>query len=130
MNKLYLFIKKKLVLTKVYQWGVSLGLIVFILGSLEGSYMAESFTHTIGAMDGGPGLPFLNWSTEAGDLRIAHFLALHALQLFVFVGHKLSPLEEQGRNVTPIMIYFALAYLAYTSIVFVQSLHGNPLLTL
>lgn len=57
------------------------GLFLFLVGSISGGLMIANMGHTIGGIDGGPGIPFTNWSTQAGDLRIAHFFTLHALQL-------------------------------------------------
>jgi hypothetical protein len=38
--------------------------------------------HGIGVPDGG-GMPVTNWSTVGGDLRVPHFIGLHAVQVFV-----------------------------------------------
>lgn len=67
-------------------WGIRFGLILFIGASIEGGLMIMNQAHTVGAPDGGPGLPWVNWSTSHGDLRIAHFLGLHAIQILPLLG--------------------------------------------
>ena len=45
--------------------------------------------HTVGAPDGTAGIPVVGWSAQHGDLRVAHFLGLHSLQLMpllYFIG--------------------------------------------
>ena len=68
-------------LPEYYVWGIRLGMLLFVIFSFQGFAMGSRLTHTIGAADGGKGIPFFNWSITAGDLRIAHFLGMHALQL-------------------------------------------------
>ena len=57
--------------------------------------------HTVGAPDGGPGLPVANWSENHGDLRVAHFIGLHGMQIIPLIGWWLlrrKRLSEQQRT--------------------------------
>ena len=81
----------------------------------------------MGAEDGGPGLPVTRWSTEGGDLRIAHFLGLHALQLLPLAGVFLSRRFRPAVAVRLLWI-LAFAYAGLTAATLVQALRGRPLL--
>lgn len=82
-------------LPRGYHRGIRLGMLIFIFASLEGYLMAANMGHTVNAPDGQEGYFFLNWAKEYGDLRIFHFLGLHALQVvplfaWYFARHKVS----------------------------------------
>jgi hypothetical protein len=108
-----------------YVWGVRLGLPLSILGAVVGGYMIGQLSHTVGAPDGGPGLPGLGWSTRAGDVRIAHFLGLHALQALPVLGWAVGRWQP-GRAV-PLVWLGAALYAAAAAALLWQALAGLPL---
>lgn len=87
---LMLFMRSPEPMPRAQLAGIRLGLALFLIGSLEASLMIATNGHAVGVPDGGPGLPFVNWSTEGGDLRAAHFVGLHALQALPILGWFLS----------------------------------------
>lgn len=107
-------------------WGVRLGLALFLVGSADGVAMIVHGAHTVGLADGGPGLPLVNWSTMAGDLRIAHFLGLHGLQLLPLAGWYFDR-QWPARAVAAVFALFA-GWLAIFAITLAQAAAGHPLI--
>jgi hypothetical protein len=110
-------------LPKAYVWGIRLGLIIFIIFSMQGLAMGARMAHTVGAPDGSPGLPVVNWSKRYGDLRIAHFLGMHALQVLPLVGFYLI------KNVRGIIV-LGIFYAGIVTFTFIQALMGKPMFKL
>ncbi|PSK97608.1 hypothetical protein [Cecembia rubra] len=77
----FLLIRKEKNLPKGYKMGILSGMLIFCIASLQGFVMAANLGHTWGAADGQEGIFFLNWAKGYIDLRIFHFLGLHALQI-------------------------------------------------
>ena len=107
-------------------------IVIFLAGNAIGGYMLARGSHTVGVADGGPGLPFVNWSVIGGDLRIAHFIAIHAIQivpLFAYILSQMAPiLPVKHRRIAAGAL--ALAVSIAVGATFVQAALGHPLLSL
>jgi hypothetical protein len=114
------FRQKQFSIPMAYVWGIRLGLLFFIIFSLEGGVMVGLLKHTIGAADGSAGLPLLNWSIEHGDLRVAHFLGLHSLQVLPLFGNYISRSKDQT-------LLFSALYFVFCVALFLQAINGIPL---
>jgi hypothetical protein len=128
-------------------YGVRLGLLVSLLGMLAAIPMTLpsaapgidgiSGAHSVGVTDGGPGLPITGWSTTGGDLRIGHFVGLHALQALPLLALGLSLLARRSRRFgarfdettrVRLLLVAAGAYTGLMTMLTWQALRGQPLL--
>ncbi|MBP2371191.1 hypothetical protein [Pseudonocardia parietis] len=91
--------------------------------------------HSVGLPDGGPGLAVVGWSTVGGDLRVPHFVGMHALQLLplLLIGLELaaSRVSALARpRVRRDLVAVAVAgYAGLLGLVTWQALRGQPLLS-
>ena len=125
---------------------VRLGMVVSIAGAAIGGLMTRPTStqlasarashqlaavgaHTVGGPDGGPGLPGTTWSTRHGDLRVPHFVGLHAMQVLPVISLGLArrrrAIDERRRLVR----VAAASYAALTLILLWQALRGQSLVS-
>ncbi len=86
-------------------------------------------SHTIGAPDGGRGMPITQWSRDNGDLRIPHFLGMHAWQLLPLLLLGLRAVRSPRNDATELavisVVFAACAGLFIAA--FLQAVAGHPL---
>ncbi len=128
---------------RAFGWALRLGLAVTLAGASVGGLMTQptdgqladaratgrivtAGAHSVGGPDGGPGLPGTGWSTEHGDLRVPHFVGLHAIQAFPLVAFLLRRREPATR--LRLTLATATAYAAVFGLLLAQALQGIPVL--
>ncbi|ROP48262.1 MULTISPECIES: hypothetical protein [unclassified Rathayibacter] len=128
-------------LTLAVRAGLVIGLVGMALAFLMtgptasqlSDYQGVVGAHAVGVDDGGAGLPLLGWSTTGGDLRIPHFLGMHALQGLPLLAFALARLATRVRllgDATLRLRLVALAALAWSALVALtcwQALRGQSI---
>jgi hypothetical protein len=125
-------------------WAIRLGMLVTVLGAGMGGLMTRPTSaqlaaarathtmpiagaHTVGAPDGGPGLPGTGWSREHGDLRVPHFLGLHAVQILPLAALLLARVASGERRRRAVLVA-AASYASLVGILLWQALAGEPVI--
>src|SRR5688572_32408650 len=127
-------------------WALRVGMTMTIVGALTGSLMTRPTSeqlakaraggglpiigaHTVGAADGGPGVPLTGWSREHGDLRVPHFIGLHAVQALALIAVGLRrwrrPEVIRTRAISAAASSYALLFL----LLLWQALRGQSVVT-
>jgi ABA4-like protein len=134
---------------KAFARSLRLGLIISLVGMATGFFMVRPTpeqrpsahnprpkivgAHNVGVADGGPGLPVVGWSTVAGDMRVAHFVGLHGLQVLPLLGWLITRSKRRRAflNDKHRLALVWIAGLAYTGILVLlawQALRGESVI--
>ena len=129
---------------RAFGWALRLGLVISIVGASTGGMMVRPTSaqldaaragnrmtvagaHTVGAPDGGPGVPGTGWSTEHGDVRVAHFIGLHGMQVLPLLALVFA---RRGWNeASRVRVVWALSasYITLFGLLLWQALRGQSI---
>ena len=109
-------------LPNYYVWSIRLGILIFVIFSFEGGLMGSQMNHSVGAINDNSNWWIVGWSKTVGDLRVSHFIGMHALQLLPLLSFYVF------KN-TKITIIISIFYGLLATSTLVQALNGKPLIT-
>jgi len=109
-------------LPKYYVWGIRFAIVFFVIFSFEGVLMGSRMNHNVGGLNDNSNWFILSWSRTVGDLRVAHFVGMHALQALPLLSFHLF------KN-TKATIFFCIMYGLLATATLVQALQGKPFFT-
>ncbi|MEU4448869.1 hypothetical protein AB0K14_31260 [Actinosynnema sp. NPDC050801] len=103
--------------------GLALGILMTRQRNEEDATAGIVGAHSVGVPDGGPYMALTGWSTTGGDLRVPHFVGIHALQIL-----PLAVLLFRRRATPKLAWGLAIGYAGLMALVTWQALRGQPLL--
>lgn len=107
-------------LPNYYVWAIRLGILIFVVFSFEGALMGGRMGHSVGLENDNSNLFILGWSKIVGDLRVSHFIGMHALQVLPILSFYL--LKNTKLTIAVGIVYGLLALFTL-----MQALNGKPL---
>ena len=112
-------------LSPAFRAAVVIGAQVAFFGTLITAFvLAGGAGHWVGgATSDANGLALVGWSRTGGDLRVAHFWALHAQQLLPLSVWALTKRFDLSRAAVR---WLAVGYVAFVALTFGQALMGLP----
>jgi hypothetical protein len=127
-------------------WALRFGMILTIAGAFTGALMTRPTAdqlaiaraggpmptvgaHTVGGVDGGAGIPVTGWSRQHGDVRVPHFIGLHALQVLALVGIGLGKLRRRESVRVRLAFVAAASYAALFLLLLWQALSGQSIVS-
>jgi hypothetical protein len=125
-------------------WALRFGMALTIIGALTGPLMTRPTpaqldnvraggqltvvgSHTVGGPDGGPGLPVTGWSREHGDVRVPHFMGLHALQALALLAIGLRRWRRPENARVKAVLTGTASYATLFALLLWQALRGRSL---
>jgi hypothetical protein len=85
-------------------------------------------SHTVDEKDPSQTYPLTGWAKTGGDLRIAHFLGLHALQILPILAFLLNGINLSIQNRKRILSTTGFLYFIIVILTLAQALNGSSLL--